>query len=187
MNEALLMKWLGCFGEEKEATWQRLIASNYGIRGEGWWSGVPKGAFGCELWKSITSMEDVFKNFVSIKVGYRRSTRFWSDVWCGTTLLKVVFPGIYALALLKNGTMADHLKRSDEVISWDLHLRRPLNDWELSEASSIITILETVEIGGIDEEDRWLWIPNGSGAFSRKSCFSALSPRGAEQTPPKFI
>lgn len=83
----------------------------------------------------------------------------------------MAFLGIYNLAILKDGSAADHLRRSDEGRAWDLHLGRPLNDWELTEVCSITSSLEGEVVGCGDEDDKWWWLPNGSEEYLVKSCF----------------
>lgn len=53
-------------------------------------------------------------------------------------LLERLSLSMYLLSNLKDGLVFDHLQRSKEYRSPDLHLRRPLNDWEMEEVSSLL-------------------------------------------------
>lgn len=120
-------------------------------------------------------------NLVSFKVGKGDSIWFWGDVWCSpSSSLKEAFPSISSL----EGSVRDHLVRHEERVAWNLHLRRPLNDWELEH---LTTLLDGCSVGNGNEEDRWLWMPDNSGKFSVKSCFSFFHPQGLVRIPMQVI
>ena len=53
-NKALLRKWLWRFGNERQASWRRVIEAKYGYEGGGWCSLPIIGPHGVSLWKSIS-------------------------------------------------------------------------------------------------------------------------------------
>lgn len=100
---------------------------------------------------------------------------------------KYVEGSSFVLARLKNVIVLDHIMHADGVVSWNLHLRRPLNDWEMMEASNLMFILEVYRVGSLDEDDSSYWLFDNAGMFSVSSCFEVLRPHGPGAIPFKVI
>lgn len=62
--------------------------------------------------------------------------------------------------------MADHLIRGDGSHVWNLHLRRPLNDWEVPQVASLIELLEEVPMTAADMVDSRWWEGASNGCYS---------------------
>lgn len=92
----------------------------------GWDSKAPQGAYGSGLWKGISKVYEAFQNNVGLKVGRGDLVYFWKDVWCCEVALETAFPSIYQLAGKKEGLVQQHYTQNDDMISWQLHLRRNL-------------------------------------------------------------
>lgn len=90
---------------------------------------------------------------MAFKVGKGDLVLFWKDVWCCECPLEAAFPTIYNLAGKKNGPINHHFTYSGDLVSWQLHLRRNLNDWEIGEVAAFMQILENSWIN-IDIEDQ---------------------------------
>lgn len=52
-NQALLGKWLWCFGLETDFRWCRGIPTKYGLSQDGWCTAPVGGTYGVNLWKHI--------------------------------------------------------------------------------------------------------------------------------------
>lgn len=102
---------------------------------------VPNRAYGCGLWKAIVDGYESIRDAIMFKVGRGDKVHFWTNSWCGTSPLCEVFPEIYSVARLCDGFVGDHLLRTDSGKSWNLHLRRALNDWECSIISPLLEII----------------------------------------------
>jgi len=59
-NEALLRKWLWCFGKEVTHLWCQVIATKYGEVSGGWCTRVVRGTHGRGLWKNIRKGAESF-------------------------------------------------------------------------------------------------------------------------------
>lgn len=99
---------------------------------------MPLGAYGLGLWKGICKGYEVFQKNVTMLVGRGDRVQFWKDVWVGETPLEAIFPTMYQLAGLKEGTILQHYALNGKEISWRLHLRRSLFDRETAEAAELM-------------------------------------------------
>lgn len=70
--------------------------------------------------------------------------------------------------------MKEHIIRDDQGNDWNLHLRRPLNDWEGDLLMDLLRRLNMVQPGAPEDEDSRVWEANLSGIFSVKSCCRLL-------------
>ena len=68
-------------------------------------------------------------NIFELGDGYK--IKFWEDVWCGETPLRVSFPSLYALAILKGVMVLEVWEVSGGVGVWNPRFNRAFNDWEL--------------------------------------------------------
>ena len=62
---------------------------------------VHKGSPWClwvSLWKYIKKGWDTFLCFIKFEVGDGSNIKFWMDVWCGDSTLKVCFPELYRIS-----------------------------------------------------------------------------------------
>ncbi|WMV25488.1 hypothetical protein MTR67_018873 [Solanum verrucosum] len=102
---------------------RRFIAEKYGLRSN-WITEEVNGTFGCSVWKTIRRMWFDFNAKVTFKVGNGLKTSFWNKIWLGDVKLRILFPNLYIISLEQNDTKG-------QIWSWDLMLRRALNDWEV--------------------------------------------------------
>lgn len=49
------------------------------------------------LWKSISCGWPTFSQYIQFKVGVGSTVKFWQDVWCGDTLLKMCFLELFTI------------------------------------------------------------------------------------------
>jgi hypothetical protein len=85
-----------------------VVDSKYGSLWGGWCSLEPGGAFGVGLWKNIRKGWETFKGFTRLVVGYGTWISFSHDLWCGDTVLKVTFLGLFGIVCVKDAFVADN-------------------------------------------------------------------------------
>lgn len=61
------------------------------------------------------------------------------------------------MALLKYGTVEEHINRDSHVHVWNVHLCCAVNDWEMLAISCLLLRLENTSMGNILEPDQQLW------------------------------
>jgi hypothetical protein len=130
-NQALLGKWLWCYGTDREALWRQIVEAKYGGMWGGWCSDIGRGPYGVSLWKFIRRGWDHFLPFLSFKVENGERVRFWFDVWCGDRPLKVVYPGLFSIAGNRDASVADLMSLRNGVLHWELTFSRNVHDWEM--------------------------------------------------------
>ena len=54
----------------------------------------------------------------------------WHDVWCGDQPLKIQFPNLLRMALLKDATLHDVVSWNGDQSHWSVTFSRSPNDWE---------------------------------------------------------
>ena len=128
-NKALFEKWLWRFGNERPALWRRVIGIKYGCKGGGWCSLLVTGPHGVSLWKSISVVGLLFVCHIQFEVGAEFTIRFWQDIWCGDTSLRL--SELFAISQNKEAFVADLMKFLSGVLFWDLNFVRDNQDWEL--------------------------------------------------------
>jgi hypothetical protein len=67
----------------------------------------PPGSYGVGLWKYIKRGWRIFSSHIRFDLGDGMRIRFWDDVWCGEVCLKIAFPVLYNIALVK-GSIHGH-------------------------------------------------------------------------------
>uniref|UniRef100_A0A2N9HEY0 Reverse transcriptase domain-containing protein n=1 Tax=Fagus sylvatica TaxID=28930 RepID=A0A2N9HEY0_FAGSY len=115
-NQALLGKWLWRFGVERDALWRRVIAEKFGSVGGGWSTQQAHGSYGMSLWKYISKGWDQFYKFLEFKVGDGSWIPFWSDVWCGGSPLKELFPELYRITRDKEALLLPKVKARTKCV-----------------------------------------------------------------------
>ncbi|KAG9454361.1 hypothetical protein H6P81_007265 [Aristolochia fimbriata] len=102
------------------------------------------------------------------------SVKFWQDVWIGKDPLASSFPHIYRRVDKKDITVAECKNEANR--SWNLHIRRSLNEHEIPEMSRLLSMLDSVFVSGVGT-DEIFWSPCDSGEFTVASCYNLLSQR----------
>lgn len=186
MNKALLHKWLWRVGVEKEAAWRKLIASNYGVYDRDWMSETPNGSYGRDLWKANAEGFGDFNDGVSFKVGKGTVVCFSLDAWCSSSHYDD-FHEIFRLSRCREELIFPYMWWVDDKVCWDLHLRRPLNNWELGSFCVLLSQFESVHLGNRGNEDLRCWNFDPGGVFSVESCYKCLKKLGAEAFTSRIV
>ncbi|GJX15997.1 RNA-directed DNA polymerase, eukaryota [Tanacetum coccineum] len=105
------------------------------------------------IWKKCAVISSM------IRIGNGAHTQFWNEFWLGDSVLKDMFPRLYALENCKDCYVADKLMSS--VTS---SFRRTVRGG--AKAQQLSRLLETPEPVILSNmEDRWVWDMNGDGVF----------------------
>ncbi|GJW20453.1 RNA-directed DNA polymerase, eukaryota, reverse transcriptase zinc-binding domain protein [Tanacetum coccineum] len=165
LNRALLMKWFWRFYSHNDSLWSRVIKAIYGVDGEV--NKVSKYATR-SCWRDIINevrkLKDQginMRDFMYIKVGNGKTTKFWDDIWIGSKPLKLLFPRIYALDNIKDASICMKLNEP----SLDNNFRRSIRGGiEQSQFKKLTDLLIPIVLNPCP--DRWFWSLEGSGEFS---------------------
>ncbi|GMI95172.1 hypothetical protein HRI_003186500 [Hibiscus trionum] len=137
LNWSLLYKRAMRYGNETHKLWRRLITAKTQSDPAGLLP-IPCNANNVSwIWNSIAknyAKEDqlgkLFRDNLSLQVGYGSKVLFWDDVWCSQSLLKEAFPKVYALSIKKSGFINDFGGKFENRWVWNIPLRRSPFDWE---------------------------------------------------------
>ncbi|MFS7999578.1 putative reverse transcriptase zinc-binding domain-containing protein [Helianthus anomalus] len=161
VNFALLSKWAWRFKTQTESIWRKVVEVVHGGRGR--WVCLPSNRRFRGCWNTLANEVERryfngrnFIDLLSVKVGNGLNTKFWSDLWVGSTVLKVRWPNLYALDRKKQCLVA-------ERFVWDSGRWIFAPDWkkylssvaELSEMQDVDFLLNNVNLAG--GMDRWSW------------------------------
>ncbi|XP_077224226.1 uncharacterized protein LOC143857676 [Tasmannia lanceolata] len=174
-NRALLGKWLWQFGVEQSALWVKVVGSKYGLLQGSWCSDDKYGKKGRTIWRNILRLKQNFEAGIRFKVYSGDRIKFWSDSWCSSDPLAVLFPGLFSVASIKDVKVADCFERIHNRIIWFPSFRRNFFEQELADISQLLHLIEGCYIkkSGVDKR---IWIWNPSGVFSVKSFYYRLLP-----------
>ncbi|RVW53160.1 LINE-1 reverse transcriptase-like [Vitis vinifera] len=128
LNKALLGKWIWRFACEKENLWKQVLLAKYGQEGFGWMTKKANGTFGVGVWKEILKEKDWCWENMAFTMGNGTKIRFWTDLWCGCTVLSQRFPHLYGMATHRNGTVEEMWDQNVGQGGWDLRFVRGFND-----------------------------------------------------------
>lgn len=74
---------------------------------------------------------EVFSHHNRFALGDDFRVKFFSDLWCGTIILKDAFLFIFRLACLKEASIADLFETFEDQIYWNINFSRAAQDWEV--------------------------------------------------------
>ena len=103
---------------------------------------------------------------MAFKVGKGTKIRFWTDLWCGCTVLSQRFPHLYAMTVHKNATVEEMWDQKFGQGGWNLRFLRDFNDWELDMVGNLLLVLRGHWI--TLEEDSVFWKEGRNGQFRVK-------------------
>ncbi|KAE8687175.1 hypothetical protein F3Y22_tig00111022pilonHSYRG00184 [Hibiscus syriacus] len=183
LNRALMGKWVWKFAGEKNSWWKSVVCCVYNMdpnslmirntwtaRSSWIWRGIVKNFF------SSDAFRDCFRRNLCVRAGNGETVQFWHDVWLGSAPLKDRFPRLFALSNNKEGKVAEFRLHNDSGWVWDIQMRRNLVDWEVEQWLVIISLLNSSSLSLV-EEDCWIWLGNGEGCFTAKSCMKTYFDR----------
>ncbi|GJU91759.1 RNA-directed DNA polymerase, eukaryota [Tanacetum coccineum] len=169
LNRGLLFKWVWRYISQDNSLWARVISALHGSSSQ-----VLSASFS-SLWKSILNEVKSLKaqgvdliSHCKIRVGNGMNTSFWNDCWIGDSMLKHLFPRLFALETIKDIYVA-HKFRVPITCSF----RRPVRGGlEAQQLDHLMGLIESTLLS--NSEDRWVWDLNGDGVFHVKDVRNLL-------------
>lgn len=98
-----------------------------------------------------------------------------------------IFPKIFSLSPCKEGSIKDYMIRPRSFRSWDMHLRKNLNEWEVEDMARLLGILDGCRLGDKEMMDERVWVLDEKKCFSVKSFNEVLSSLPPLHCPSQFI
>ncbi|KAJ9701144.1 hypothetical protein PVL29_006475 [Vitis rotundifolia] len=185
-NHALLGKWLWRFSLERESFWRKVNVGKFGEDEGGWTTREVRESYGLGLWKDIRKGWEEFFLRTSIRIGNGRRTRFWWDIWVGDSKLKDLYPLLFRNAMHNSTGVADLWGRQGGGGGgWEVHFRRPFQDWELDEVTRFLNHISAVKVQ--EGEDSLVWKIERRGKFSVKSYYRSLKDENNIFFPAKEV
>ncbi|RVW43483.1 hypothetical protein CK203_095333 [Vitis vinifera] len=173
LNKALLGKWIWRFACAKEEFWKKVLEAKYGKEEFGWRTRKANGAFGVGVWKEILKESTWCWENMGFKVGKGSRIRFWTDHWCGNSVLSQDFPNLFSMAAHRNVTVEECWDQNTGQGGWILGLLRDLNDWEVGLVGNILAVLRDYSV--TMEDDAVCWKKGENGLFKIKYAYNVLA------------
>ncbi|KAF3651267.1 putative transcription repressor MYB6-like [Capsicum annuum] len=171
------------YGQETASLCKRVVTAKYGKQNHCSTS-TGTAPHGVGPWKHISKLRYDFFLDVLFSVGNGNLVSFWNEKWLIYQPLKISHPNLYRLAVNPYSTVAQNRAGT----SWNLLLRRNLQDWELEEIFDLYKILEDRTINPW-ASDKLRWGSSSKGSYSVKAGYSKLSAQNEvnEHWPWKLI
>ncbi|XVF18957.1 hypothetical protein REPUB_Repub11eG0068800 [Reevesia pubescens] len=177
-NLALLGKWYWRFATDDNALWKKLLTSKYNVTGRVWClSDFP--AVNCSyVWKNIIALS--FDSDLTVllrrenffwELGQGSKLSFWLDCWCSDVPLVVLFPRLFSICLLKEGSVAEFFSND----RWVVPLRRRLFQWECSDLEALLSKMENLKPTSL-RGDRLVWKGCKKGILTSKDLYLSFFP-----------
>ena len=124
------------------------------------------------VWKEILKENDWCWENMAFTVGNGTKIRFWTDLWCGCTMLSQRFPHLYGMAAHRNATVEEMWDQNVGQGGWDLRFMRDFNDWELDMVGNLLHVLRSYK--PTLEEDLVYWKGERNGQFKVKEAYNLV-------------
>ena len=102
----------------------------------------PGGLLGVGFWKEILKESSWIRENWKFRIGTGTRIIFWTNPWCGSSILSPTFPDLFKVAVKKHETLAEvwgHLVGNG---SWNLNFERAFNDWEMEMVGNLLSALQ---------------------------------------------
>jgi hypothetical protein len=176
LNRALMLNWVWRFYSQNSSLWARVIKAIHGNDGK---IGKDTKVYNQSGWLRIVNEIAVLKkqginlfDFMRLKLGNGNMISFWNDNWIGCTMLKDLYPRLYALETSKQVTV--NAKMAAHTLD-DSFRHKPMGGIEQAQFTALSDLVRNVSLVPIS--DRWSWSLEGSGEFSVKSIRKAIDDK----------
>ncbi|KAK2654437.1 hypothetical protein Ddye_014293 [Dipteronia dyeriana] len=168
-NKGLLAKWVWRFSKDDGSLWKTIICVKYGIAHNTllWNWRVPSTASFFtkavgSLFEEGSRTADVLSKGFKLVLGSGDKIRLWEDAWWDGCLLKLIHPKIFALAVLKSGSIKEFGDWHGDIWVWKIDLRRIIYDWEVNLWNMFLLSLDCIVVRkSVSDDVAWSYCPNG--------------------------
>ena len=77
---------------------------------------------------SPLAVTGLLSRHIQFEVWVRSTVKFWQDIWCGDTPLRMCYPELFTISRNKEAYVADLMKFPNGVLFWDLNFVRAIQD-----------------------------------------------------------
>ena len=162
-----------------------MLLAKYGQECFGWKTKKVNETFGVGVWKEILKEKGWCWENMAFTVGNGTKIRFWTDLWCGCTVLSQRFPHLYGMAAHRNVTVEEMWDHNVGQGGWDLRFMRDFNDWELDMVGNLLYVLRGYK--PTLEEDSVYWKGGRNGQFKVKEAYNLVVNTVATSFPKSKI
>jgi len=148
-NIALLGKWCWRMLVDREGLWYRVLKARYGEEG----GRLKEGGRNCSAWwRSLSRIREGvgegvgswFENNIRRVIGDGKGTSFWYDIWVGEVMLKLKFPRLFALFVIKESSVEEMVRVLGTIKEWESLWRRRLLAWEEESVRECSVLLHNI-------------------------------------------
>lgn len=130
---------------------------------------------------------NLLAQFTRFKVNNGDCVQFWTNPRCSSLPLSSIFPDLFNPTEGKSDSVKNHMIRSRAFCTWNVRLRRNLNDWEIDDMGRLLDILENCSLGNSELEDERVWVPDAQNGFLVRSIYLAMTHEDSPQFPTRLI
>lgn len=172
MNKDLHDKWIWSYLNEDNSLWKKIIDIKLMRKDCNGKLTLANRPHGLSLWRGIMAIYNRVFECTRWEVGNSTKVSFWQDTWCGEVNLMSRFPKIFAIARDKHILLGEAFSVPDHRV-YTVSVSRHLNDWEVEEFESLLSLMSTVQLS--DNRDRLCWTLRKNKSFSVSSLYRNLN------------
>lgn len=125
-----------------------------------------------DILSSVLENHDLYSFYVNnskIVIGNGERIQFWWNTWLPNEKLKDIFPRLFNLSEIKDGSLKLLIQNREAAGEWNFSFRRPLRAWEEEDVRRLIEVLNAVPNLRVNADDQIRWTADLYGSFSVSS------------------
>jgi len=167
---------------DKDELWYRVLKARYGEKG-GWLR--EGGRHSLAWWRSLCRVREGigegvgswFESNTRRVVGDGKNTLFWHDIWTGEIPLKMKFPRLFELSVIKECSVEEMVRVMGSDGGWEGLWRRRLLAWEEKSVREYSVLLYNIVLQENISDD-WRWLLDPSHVYSVRGAYRFLTNSG---------
>lgn len=176
LNLCLLGSWVKRYAQDEGKIWKTIIDKKYIRNAPNIFASRPQAP--SKFWQGVMWAARALKFGYRWAVGNGRKTRFWEDIWFGTSPLSVQFWPLYSICHQQCVTVSDVWDGSNIKLTF----RRVFTPAMMEEWYCLEQIIKGTVLTG--DEDAMVWQYESKGVYSSSSLYAIINFRGVK---PIFI